>query len=58
MVDSGMPYATLEEVCLVSAPGILLLPLPVITPFCGKQLPESGDFVWLTVFHYHLVGTT
>jgi hypothetical protein len=33
-VDSGMPYAMLEEACLVSAPGIILLPPPVSTPFC------------------------
>jgi hypothetical protein len=34
-VDSGMSYATLEEACLVSAPGDLLP--PVNTPFCWRQ---------------------
>jgi hypothetical protein len=57
-VDSGTPYTTLEEACLVSAPGILLLPLPVSFSFCQRQQLESGDFVWLTVFQYHLVGVT
>jgi hypothetical protein len=32
-----LPYATLEEACLVLAPGILLLPPTVSTPFCQRQ---------------------
>jgi hypothetical protein len=51
-VDSDTPYATLEEACLVWAPSILLP--PVSTPFCQRQWPDSADFVWLTVFQYHL----
>jgi hypothetical protein len=58
MVDSCMCYATLEEACLISALGALLLPPPASTPFCWRQQPKSGDFVWLTVFQYHLVGAT
>jgi hypothetical protein len=44
-VDLGMPFATLQEACLVLTPGILLLPPPVGTPFCWRHRPESGDFV-------------
>jgi hypothetical protein len=57
-VYSGMPYATLEETWLILAPGNLCLLPPVNTPFCQRQWPESGDFVWLTVFKYYLVGQT
>jgi hypothetical protein len=52
----GTPYATLEETWLVLAPGNLLS--PVNNPLCQRQRPESGDFVQLTVFQYHLVGAT
>jgi hypothetical protein len=57
-VDLGTPSAMLEEASLVSASSDLLLLPPINTPFCGRQQPESGDFVWLTVFQYHLVGMT
>jgi hypothetical protein len=56
-VDLGTPYATLEEACLVSALGVLLLS-PVSNRFCQRQRPKSGNFVCLTVFHYHSVGAT
>jgi hypothetical protein len=49
-VDSSMSYATLEEARLVAA--------PVNTSFCQGQQPQSGEFMWLTVFQYHLVGVT
>jgi hypothetical protein len=52
------PCTMLEEACLVLAPGILLLPTPVGNPFCQRQRPKSGVFVWLTVFQYHLMGAT
>jgi hypothetical protein len=26
------------------------------TPFCWRQWPKSGDFVWLTAFQYYLLG--
>jgi hypothetical protein len=44
-VDSGTSYATLEESCLISAPGDLLFLPPVNNPFYRRQQPESGDFV-------------
>jgi hypothetical protein len=56
-VDSGMPYAMLEEACLVSAP-VGLPPHLSIPPFCRRQWPENRDFVLVTVFQYHLVGKT
>jgi hypothetical protein len=40
-VDSGMPYAMLEEACLVSAVGVLLLPPPV-----GTLLLEAVTQEW------------
>jgi hypothetical protein len=31
---------------------------PVKYHFCWRQWPKNGDFMWLMVFQYHLVGMT